>query len=110
MLARHAASRPAALVRQHVARTVAAKSNGLGRRNISRLSQSSSRISTVFGVLLAVGITTTSYGLCVHLPPLLEDNVPTLLSDPTTMLREDTNSTLPSPFGQRRSGVTCVLG
>lgn len=71
MFARHVVSRPAALVRQRVAHTtplVAMWSSTLGRRNISQLSQSSSRISTVFGALLAVGIATTGYGLCVHLP------------------------------------------
>ena len=71
MFARHVASRPVALVRQRAARTiplVALRSGTLERRNISQLSRSSSRISTVFGVLLAVGITTTGYGLCVHLP------------------------------------------
>jgi hypothetical protein len=71
MFARHAASRPAALVRRQAGRTVplvATRLNTLGRRNLSQLPQSSSRISTVFGALLAVGIATTGYGLCVYLP------------------------------------------
>ena len=71
MFPRHVVSRPAALARQRAARItpiVATWSSTLGRRNISLLSQSSSKISTVFGVLLAVGITTTGYGLCVCLP------------------------------------------
>lgn len=71
MFARHVASRSAALVRQRAAHAVPLTvpwSSTLGRRNISQLSQSSSRISTVFGALLVVGIATTGYGLCVYLP------------------------------------------
>ena len=71
MFARHVASRPAVLARQRAARTVplvATWSSTIGRRNMSQLSRSSSRISTVFGGLLVVGIVTTGYGLYVHLP------------------------------------------
>jgi hypothetical protein len=71
MFARHVVSRQAALVRQPAVRALplaASRPNSLGRRNVSQLSRSSSRISTVLGVLLAVGISTTGYGLCVHLP------------------------------------------
>jgi len=112
MFSRHVASRPAVLVRQRTARTVplaATWTSTLGRRDISRLSRSSSRISTVFGALLAVGIATTGYGLCVHSPSRVEDNVPIPLNDPTIMFHEDTNSTLPSLCGPRRLEVTCVL-
>ena len=71
MFTRHVAPLRVTLVRQRATRTVplvAAWTSTLGRRNISQLSQSTSRISTVFGALLAVGIATTGYGLCVHLP------------------------------------------
>lgn len=63
-------ARPTVLVRQRAIRTLplaAMRSNALGQRNLSQLSQSSSRISTVFGALLVVGAVTTSYGLCVYL-------------------------------------------
>jgi len=39
----------------------------------------------------------------------LEDDEPILLNDPTIVLPEDTNSTLPSPCGPRRLGMTYVL-
>ena len=71
MFLRRVVSRPVALVRHRAAQSIPPLlfgPNNLGRRNVSQLSQSSSRISTVFGVLLTVGIVTTGYGLCVHLP------------------------------------------
>lgn len=71
MFARHVVPRQAALVRQHAARPLplaALRTDILRRRNLSQLSQSSSKVSTIFGALLAFGIATTGYGLCVHLP------------------------------------------